>query len=48
MNGESPAGIPFQPLDTTSLQVNLDAARAQHLEVPPALLARAQRVIGKK
>jgi ABC-type uncharacterized transport system substrate-binding protein len=48
MNGESPADIPFQPLDTTSLQVNLDAARAQHLELPPALLARAQRVIGKK
>ena len=48
MNGESPAGIPFQPLDTTSLQVNLDAARTQHLQVPPALLARAQRVIGKK
>ncbi len=48
MNGESPAGIPFQPLDTTRLQVNLDAARAQHLTVPPALLARAQRVIGKK
>jgi ABC-type uncharacterized transport system substrate-binding protein len=48
MNGESPAGIPFQPLDTTSLQVNLDAARSQHLDLPPALLARAQRVIGKK
>ena len=48
LDGESPAGIPFQPLDTTSLQINLDAARAQNLEVPPAVLARAQRVIGKK
>jgi ABC-type uncharacterized transport system substrate-binding protein len=48
MNGESPAGIPFQPLDTTSLQVNLDAARDQGFTVPPAVLARAQRVIGKR
>jgi ABC-type uncharacterized transport system substrate-binding protein len=48
MNGESPADIPFQPLDTAVLQLNLDAARAQDLEVPPALLARAERVIGKR
>ena len=48
LNGESPAGIPFQPLDTSLLQVNLDAARAQGLSLPPALVARAQRVIGKR
>jgi ABC-type uncharacterized transport system substrate-binding protein len=48
MNGESPATIPFQPLDTAQLQINLDAARAQGLELSPALVARAERVIGKR
>jgi ABC-type uncharacterized transport system substrate-binding protein len=46
MGGESPATIPFQPLDTQRLMVNLDAARAQGLRVPPAIVERADRVIG--
>jgi ABC-type uncharacterized transport system substrate-binding protein len=48
MNGENPADIPFEPLDVALLQVNLDAAKTQGLDLPPALLARAQRVIGKR
>jgi putative ABC transport system substrate-binding protein len=48
MQGENPATIPFQPLDTSLLQVNLDAARAQGFALPPAIVARAQRVIGKR
>ena len=46
MRGESPAAIPFEPLDTERLLVNLDAARAQGIVLPPALVARAERVIG--
>jgi putative ABC transport system substrate-binding protein len=48
MNGESPAAMPFEPLDVAVLQVNLDAAKVQGLELPAALLARAQRVIGRR
>jgi putative ABC transport system substrate-binding protein len=47
LRGESPAAIPFQPLDTERLLVNLDAARAQGLRVPPAIVERAERVIGR-
>jgi ABC-type uncharacterized transport system substrate-binding protein len=46
MNGESPARIPFKPLKTARLMVNLDAARAQGLRLPPAVVARAEKVIG--
>jgi ABC-type uncharacterized transport system substrate-binding protein len=47
MNGESPASIPFQPLQTERLLVNLDAARAQGLHLPAALIARAKKVLGE-
>jgi ABC-type uncharacterized transport system substrate-binding protein len=47
MRGESPDGIPFQPMQTETLMLNLDAARAQGLRLPPALIARAEQVIGK-
>jgi ABC-type uncharacterized transport system substrate-binding protein len=48
LQGENPANIPFQPLSTSLLQVNLDAARAQGFALPRAIVARAHRVIGKK
>ena len=46
MRGERPGAIPFKPLVTTQLLVNLDAARAIGLTIPPAVVARADKVIG--
>jgi ABC-type uncharacterized transport system substrate-binding protein len=48
LNGESPAAIPFEPLTTSKLQINLDAARLQSLTIPQNVLGRAQRVIGQR
>jgi ABC-type uncharacterized transport system substrate-binding protein len=47
MRGERPATIPFQPLRTTRILVNLKAARAVGLAIPPPLLQRATEVIGR-
>jgi len=47
MRGERPANIPFALLGTARLIVNLDAARAQGLTIPPALVKRAAQVIGE-
>src|SRR5262249_53826766 len=47
MHGESPAGIPFQPIRKTRTLVNLDLARAAGLSIPPAVLARADVVTGR-
>ena len=44
LRGESPARIPFAPLETTELLVNLESARELGLEIPAAVLARARRV----
>lgn len=46
MRGERPAAIPFQPLRTMRLLVNLEAARAVGLTIPASLVARASKVIG--
>ncbi len=46
MRGERPAAIPFRPLRTTQLLVNLAAARQIGLTLPSPLVARAVRVIG--
>jgi len=46
MRGERPAEIPFKPLRTTHLLVNLEAAREIGLTIPSPLVARANRVIG--
>jgi len=45
MRGEDPATIPFQPIRTTRVIVNLRAAAVSGLRIPPALLERADRVI---
>jgi len=46
MRGERPAAIPFRPLEATQVLVNLEAARAVGLTIPPAVLGRANKVIG--
>ena len=45
MRGEDPATIPFQPIRTTRLVVNLKAATISGLKIPPSLQKRADRVI---
>lgn len=45
MRGESPAGIPFEPLRTTRLFVNLKWAKACGLKIPESLRARAAKII---
>ncbi len=45
MRGEDPATIPFQPIRTTRVVVNLRAAAVSGLRIPPALLERADKVI---
>ncbi len=47
MRGDSPATIPIQPLRTTRILLNRDAARAAGLTIPEALLKRATVVTGK-
>ena len=47
MRGESPATIPFQLVSRTKLIVNLEAARGAGLTLPPALIKRAEEVIGQ-
>jgi ABC-type uncharacterized transport system substrate-binding protein len=48
MRGESPADMPFEGFAGTKLLVNVDAAKATGLTVPPDILARADEVIGQK
>jgi ABC-type uncharacterized transport system substrate-binding protein len=45
MRGESPASIPFASVTATRLIVNLEAAAAVGLKIPPVLLRQAQEVI---
>lgn len=47
MRGESPAGIPFEPLKKTKIIINLDAARATGLRVPESLLQRRGVVVAR-
>ena len=47
LRGESPASIPFALVSRTSLVVNPEAAAALGMTIPPALLARADRVVGR-
>ncbi|HWW61983.1 MAG TPA: ABC transporter substrate-binding protein [Thermoanaerobaculia bacterium] len=46
MRGENPKKIPLEDFGKTSLIVNLDAARALNVTIPPALVRSAKVVIG--
>jgi ABC-type uncharacterized transport system substrate-binding protein len=46
MRGENPKNIPLEDFGKTSLIVNLDAARALNITLPPALVRSAKDVIG--
>jgi ABC-type uncharacterized transport system substrate-binding protein len=45
MRGESPAAIPFQPVEKVKFIVNLQEARKVGLQIPQSLLDRADEVI---
>jgi ABC-type uncharacterized transport system substrate-binding protein len=47
MRGEHPKDIPLEDFTKTRLVVNLDAARALGITLPPALLRQAKEVIGQ-
>jgi ABC-type uncharacterized transport system substrate-binding protein len=47
MKGENPADIPFQSLSKKLLYINQDAAEAQGLNIPQAVLQQADEVIGQ-
>ncbi len=46
MRGQSPASLPYRPMSRTRLTLNLDAAKSVGLELPPEIIARADRVLG--
>ena len=46
IRGEHPGRIPLEDFGKTRLMVNLDAARALNISIPPGLLRSAQEVIG--
>ena len=48
LNGENPADIPFQPVEKEMLYVNAETAKLFDITIPPAVLKRADRVIGQE
>ncbi len=47
MRGENPKNIPLEDFAKTNLVVNLDAARALDITLPPALVRSAKEVLGE-
>jgi putative ABC transport system substrate-binding protein len=45
LRGAKPSSIPIEPLKKLDVIVNMKAARAGHMDVPPAFLKAATRVI---
>jgi ABC-type uncharacterized transport system substrate-binding protein len=47
MRGESPAGMPFEPVEKTQFIINLDNAKQVGLTIPRKLIDEADKVIGR-
>jgi len=47
MRGENPKNIPIHLIEKTELYVNLEGARGVNFTVPPAIMKRADQVIGQ-
>ena len=45
MRGESPAGMPFEPVEKTQFIINLDNAKQIGLAIPQKLIDQADKVI---
>jgi len=48
LHGGNPADIPFQPVEKEQLYVNAETAKLFDITIPPAVLKRADRVIGQE
>ena len=48
LQGESPASIPFQPIQQSRFMINLPVAQAANLTIPASLLQRADVLLGNR